>query len=75
MGLLTWDTWRYRIHSTQTIHRGVPVRNLQMTESEEDVLVKMTMFFIDNGWMDDESQEAFDSLTDKICDPSPFDYT
>lgn len=50
-------------------------RHLSMTESEEDVLVKMAMFFIDNGWMDDESQDAFDSLTDKICDPSPFDYT
>jgi len=75
MGLLTWHTWRYRIHSTQTLHGGVPVRNLQMTESEEDVLVKMTMFFIDNGWMDDESQDAFDSLTEKICEPSPFDYT
>jgi len=51
------------------------MRRLDMTESEEDVLVKMTTFFFENGWFDDESQDAFDSLTDKICDPSPFDYS
>ena len=45
-----------------------------MTEDEEMVLVEMCQFFIENGWINEESEEAFDSLTDKVCEPSPFDY-
>jgi|TARA_B100001093_G_C26716062_1_gene965698 hypothetical protein len=49
-------------------------RELTMTEDEEMVLVEMGQFFIENGWINEESQDAFDSLIDKICEPSPFDY-
>ena len=49
-------------------------RELTMTEDEEMVLVEMCQFFIENGWINEESEEAFDSLTDKVCEPSPFDY-
>ena len=49
-------------------------RELIMTEDEESVLVTMARFFIENGWVDDENQDAFDSLIEKICDPAPWDY-
>ena len=49
-------------------------RELIMTEDEESVLVTMARFFIENGWRDDENQDAFDSLIEKICDPAPWDY-
>ena len=49
-------------------------RTLNMTEPEEAVLVSMARFFIDNGWIDDDNQAAFDSLIEKICDPAPWDY-
>jgi len=50
------------------------LRDLRMTEAEECVLVDMAKFFIDNGWIDDESQDAFDTLIEKICEPAPWDY-
>ena len=46
-------------------------RELIMNEDEESVLVTMARFFIENGWVDDENQDAFDSLIEKICDPAP----
>ena len=49
-------------------------RELIMNEDEESVLVTMARFFIENGWVDDENQDAFDSLIEKICDPAPWDY-
>ena len=49
-------------------------RELIMNEDEESVLVTMARFFIVNGWVDDENQDAFDSLIEKICDPAPWDY-
>ena len=49
-------------------------RELIMTESEESVLVKMGQFFIENGWVDEETETAFDSLIEKICEPAPWDY-
>ena len=49
-------------------------RELIMNEDEESVLVTMARFFIANGWIDDEKQDAFDSLIEKICDPAPWDY-
>ena len=49
-------------------------RELIMTESEESVLVKMGQFFIDIGWVDEETETAFDSLIEKICEPAPWDY-
>ena len=50
-------------------------RSLDVTESEESVLVEMVTFFNDMGWINDETQDAYDTLVDKICDPSPFDYS
>ena len=50
-------------------------RDLTMTEPEESVLVKMATYFIDMGWIDDDSEEAFDSLVEKICEPAPWDYS
>ena len=49
-------------------------RTLTMKEDEESVLVKMATYFIDMGWIDDESEDAFDSLIEKICEPAPWDY-
>ena len=49
-------------------------RELTMTEDEETVLVTMGQFFIDNGWIDDDTQDAFDTLIEKICEPAPWDY-
>ena len=47
---------------------------LVCTEQEEVVLVTMARFFIDNGWIDDDTQDAFDTLLEKICEPAPWDY-
>ena len=51
------------------------MRNLQITEAEETVLVQMAVFFTDLGTPDDFDQDAYDSLFEKITDPSPFDYS
>ena len=50
------------------------LRTITMTEPEESVLVEMMSFFNDMGWINDSTQSAYDSLCDKIADPSPFDY-
>ena len=49
-------------------------RTLTMTEPEESVLVEMARFFIEQGWINDESENDFDSLIEKICEPAPWDY-
>ena len=51
------------------------LRELNMTEPEESVLVKMGTYFLDMGWIDEDSEEAFDSLIEKICEPAPWDYS
>jgi len=51
------------------------LRELNMTEPEEAVLVKMGTYFLDMGWIDEDSEEAFDSLIEKICEPAPWDYS
>mgnify|MGYP001190548810 FL=1 len=51
------------------------LRTITMTEPEESVLVEMVAFFNDMGWINDDTQNAYDSLVDKVCDPSPFDYS
>ena len=51
------------------------LRELNMTEPEESVLVKMASYFMDMGWIDDDSEDAFDSLVEKICEPAPWDYS
>tara|TARA_B100000287_G_scaffold261931_1_gene246483 strand:- start:73 stop:273 length:201 start_codon:yes stop_codon:yes gene_type:complete len=50
------------------------MRNLQISESEEEVLAQMAVFFFDCGIPDHFNQDAFDSLFEKITEPSPFDY-
>ena len=50
------------------------MRNLQLTEAEETVLVQMAMFFSELGSPDEFDQDAYDSLFEKITEPSPFDY-
>ena len=50
-------------------------RTLTVSEAEESVLVEMVMFFNDMGWINEESQSAYDSLFDKITDPEPSDYS
>ena len=49
-------------------------RTLTMNEDEESVLVEMARYFIDMGWINDESEDAFDTLIEKICEPAPWDY-
>ena len=49
-------------------------RTLTMNEGEESVLVEMAKYFIDMGWINDESEDAFDTLIEKICEPAPWDY-
>ena len=49
-------------------------RTLTMKEDEEAVLVKMGTYFLDMGWIDEASENAFDSLIEKICEPAPWDY-
>ena len=51
------------------------LRELNMTEPEESVLVKMATYFLDMGWIDDDTETAFDSLIEKICEPAPWDYS
>ena len=51
------------------------MRNLQLTEAEETALGQMAAFFTDLGTPDEIDSEAFESLTDKIFEPSPFDYS
>ena len=50
-------------------------RTLVITEVEEEVLVTMAKFFIDNGWIDHETESAFDTIIEKICEPAPWDYS
>ena len=49
-------------------------RNLTMNEDEESVLVEMARYFIDMGWINDDTEDAFDTLIEKICEPAPWDY-
>ena len=51
------------------------MRNLQLTEVEEETLAQMAVFFSDLGLPDEFDQDAFDSLFEKITAPSPFDYS
>ena len=49
-------------------------RTLTMNEGEESVLVEMARFFIEQGLINDESENYFDTLIEKICEPAPWDY-
>ena len=48
---------------------------LTMNEGEESALVTMARFFIDNGWIDPDTEHDFDTLIEKICEPAPWDYS
>ena len=37
-------------------------RTLTCNEAEESVLVEMARYFMDMGWINDESEDAFDTL-------------
>ena len=50
------------------------LRTITMTEDEECVLGEMVAYFNDMGWINDDTEEAYDSLVEKYCEPSPFDY-
>ena len=47
-------------------------RTLSMTEVEEEVLVTMCKYFIENSWIDRETENAFDTLVEKVCEPAPW---
>ena len=50
-------------------------RTLSMTEVEEEVLVTMCKYFIENSWIDRATEAAFDTLVEKVCEPAPWDYS
>lgn len=50
-------------------------RTLTMTEPEEAVLVSIARYFVEMGLPEDINETDFDTLVDKICEPSPFDYS
>ena len=50
-------------------------RSLDVTESEESVLVEMVTFFNDMGWINDETQDAYDEVVDLVCEDSPFEWS
>ena len=49
-------------------------RTLTISEAEEDVLVEMIQFFNDNGWINEESQNEYDTLCEKVCEPAFWEY-
>ena len=54
----------------------VVMRNLQLTESEETALVNAMLFIHDLGLPPHlEEDDAFETLWDKISDPTPFEYS
>ena len=50
-------------------------RSLSMSDVEEEVLVTMCKYFIENGWVDHDTEAGFDTLVEKVCEPAPWDYT
>ena len=49
-------------------------RTLTISEAEENVLVEMIQFFNDNGWINEESQNEYDTLCEKVCEPAFWEY-
>jgi len=35
----------------------------------------MCKYFIENSWIDRETENAFDTLVEKVCEPAPWDYS
>ena len=50
-------------------------RTRTVTEVEEEGLVTMCKYFIKNSWIDRETENAFDTLVEKVCEPAPWDYS
>ena len=64
----------YPIRSLTVYYKNM--RNLQLTEAEETALVNLFLFVHDIGTPPHlEEDPNFDSLWDKVSEPSPFDYT
>jgi hypothetical protein len=51
------------------------VRNIEFTEPEQDVIVEMVTFFNDMGWINESTQDAYDTLVEKVCNDSPFEWS
>ena len=49
-------------------------RTLTISEAEESVLVEMIQFFNDNGWINEGSQNEYDTLCEKVCEPAFWEY-
>ena len=60
---------------TQSNNQNDKFRTLTITEAEETALVEMIGFFNDMGWINDESQEDYDPLCEKICEPAFWEYS
>ena len=50
-------------------------RSLDVTESEESVLVEMVTFFNDMGWINESTQDAYNDVVDIVCKDSPFEWS
>ena len=60
---------------TQTAPKTVKwTRTLELTERQEDVLVKMALHYLKTNDCNQVAKNDLDSLVDMICEPSPFDY-
>ena len=75
--------WPHRLRRVSTLrprswysNRGGNLRNLTLTEAEETALVNLFLFVHDLGVPPHlEEDEAFDTLWEKVSEPSPFDYS
>ena len=56
-------------------NRGGKLRNLSLTEAEETALVNLFLFVHDLGVPPHLENDAFDTLWEKVSEPSPFDYS
>ena len=50
-------------------------RHLELTEAEESVLVKMALHYVRTTDCNDVSKNDLDAVVEKLCDPSPFEYS
>ena len=50
-------------------------RTIEFTEEQQDVIVEMISFFNDMGWINDDTQDAYDEVVDLVCEDSPFEWS
>jgi len=50
-------------------------RTIEFTEKQQDVIVEMITFFNDMGWINDDTQDAYDEVVDLVCEDSPFEWS